>query len=175
MSGDRRKLIGRAESGGYFALPRVVMDSPNYIALTAHAVKLLNDLGNQLRKTNNGDLSAAWRIMRPRGWRSRDTLFRALRELLYFGMIQLTRQGGLNSCNLYALTWRPIDECGHKLDVSKTPVASNLWKTPHPPMPKPYPKKRTDQHGDRVEPARQACRADTEGVSGPTSPTRHTC
>lgn len=66
--------------------------------------------------------------MHPLGWRSRDTLERALHQLIDAGLIELTRQGGLNRCSLYALTWHAIDECGGKLDVPATRVASGLWK-----------------------------------------------
>jgi hypothetical protein len=161
---DRRKHKGRSECGSYFALPHAVMESPNYRALSAHTVKLLNDLGMQYRGANNGDLSAAWKIMHPRGWRSRDTLGRALAELLHFGLIEKTRQGGLNHCSLYALTWLAIDECRGKLDASATRVASGLWKTPQAPMPKPPRKNATpnttgvsDRHGRRASSTRPAC------------------
>lgn len=164
MSASRRKATGRTESGGYFAQPHAVMESPNYRALSAHAVKLLSDLGLQFRGANNGDLSAAWKIMQPRGWRSRDTLWRALSELLHFGLIEKTRQGSLNHCSLYALTWQAVDECGGKLDVSATRVASGLWKTPQPPMPKRQRKNTppnttgvSHRHGERVRPTRQSC------------------
>jgi hypothetical protein len=149
---------------GYFMQPHAVMESPNYRALSAHAVKLLSDLGLQFRGGNNGDLSAAWKTMQPRGWRSRDTLWRALMELLHFGLIEKTRQGSLNHCNLYALTLLAIDECRSKLDVPATRVASGLWKTPQPPMPKPKRKNATsnttgmpDRHGRLVSTTRQAC------------------
>ncbi|OOG56408.1 hypothetical protein [Rhodanobacter sp. C03] len=164
MSRNRRKITGRAESGGYFTQPHAVMESPNYRALSAHAVKLLNDLGLQFRGANNGDLSTAWRIMQPRGWRSRDTLWRAQAELLHFGMIEKTRQGGLNRCNLFALTWLAINECRNKLDVPATRVASGVWNTPQPPMPKPERKNATsnttsvsDRHGGRVSTTCLAC------------------
>ncbi len=164
MSLSRRKTTGRAEGGGYFRLPHAVMESPNYRALSAHARMLLNDLGLQFRGANNGDLSAAWKIMQPRGWRSRDTLGRALAELLHFGLIEKTRQGGLNHCSLYALTWQAIDECGGKLDVSATRVASGLWKNPQPPMPKRQRKNTTPnttgvshRHDGRVRSTRPAC------------------
>lgn len=124
----RRRMKGRADGGGFLKLPHAVMDSPAYIGLSGSAVKLLADLGRQYRGHNNGDLSAAWKIMRARGWRSRDTLARALAELLASGMIEKTRQGGLHLCSLYALTWHAIDECNGKLDVPATPVASGLWK-----------------------------------------------
>lgn len=127
-SRDRRKHVGRAESGSFFSLPHAVMASPSFRNLNAHAVKLLCDLGGQYRGANNGDLSAAWRIMQPKGWRSRDTLTRAISELREAGLIEQTRQGGLNRCSLYAITWRAIDECGGKLDVRATHAPSGLWK-----------------------------------------------
>lgn len=128
MARSRAKSMGRSESGSFFSLPHAVLDSPNYLALSAHAVRLLNDLGSQYRGHNNGDLCAAWRILQPRGWRSRDTLTKALAELQRYGLIEKTRQGGINLCSLYAFTWKPIDECRGKLDVSATSVASGLWK-----------------------------------------------
>jgi|SRR6185437_6135565 len=164
MSLSRRKTTGRAEGGGYFKLPHAVMESPNYRSLSPHARMLLNDVGLQFRGANNGDLSAAWKLMQPRGWRSRDTLGRALAELLHFGMIEKTRQGGLNHCSLFALTWQPVDECRNKLDVPATRVASGLWNKPQPPMPKRKRKNATpsttgvsDRHGIRASATRQAC------------------
>jgi hypothetical protein len=132
MTRKRWKHKGRSESGGYLALPHSVMASPNFRAASAHAIKLLNDLGFQYRGGNNGDLSAAWRIMQPRGWKSRDTLARAIRELLELGLIEKTRQGGLHLCSLFALTWLAIDECGGKLDVPATHAPSGLWRSPRP-------------------------------------------
>jgi hypothetical protein len=129
-----RKARSRTQHGGYFGIPHAVMDSPNYLALSAHAVKLLGDLGRQFLGGNNGDSAATWTMMEKRGWKSRDTLGRALAELLHFGMIEKTRQGGLNRCSLYALTWQPIDDCRGKLEVSATRLASGLWKIPKPPM-----------------------------------------
>jgi hypothetical protein len=125
---SRWKHKGRSETGSYFAMPHAVMASPNYLALPTRAVKLLNDLCFQYRGNNNGDLCAAWQIMRKRGWKSRDTLDKAEKDLVQAGMIELTRQGGLNSPHLYALTWIAIDECGDKLDVPPTRVPSGLWK-----------------------------------------------
>ncbi len=132
---QRQRAKGRMHSGGYLALPHALLNSPNYRGLSACAVKLLNDLGFQYRGSNNGDLCAAWRVMHARGWKSRDTLCRALAELRHTGMIEMTRQGGKNRCSLFALTWLAIDECGGKLDCAATRVSSGLWKEPKPPMP----------------------------------------
>ena len=111
MARTRRKIVGRGDGGSFFALPNAVLDSSNYRMLSAQAVKLLCDLGGQYRGTNNGDLSATWRLMHARGWKSRDTLGHALAELLHFGLIERTRQGGLHRCNLYALPGWPLPLC----------------------------------------------------------------
>lgn len=166
MTRQRRKYKGRSDGGGFFAIPHAVLHSPNYRALSAHAVKLLMDLGGQYRGANNGDLSAAWTVMHSLGWKSRDTLARALAVLLQFGMIEKTRQGGLNRCSLYALTWQAIDDCKGKLEVPATTVASGLWKEPRPAMPQKNASTVavSNRHGRRVEayrttppPTRQAC------------------
>ena len=47
--------------------------------------------------------------MRGRGWRSRDTLAKALRELLSGVWIVLTRQGGIHAPSLYAVTIFALD------------------------------------------------------------------
>lgn len=126
---DRAKLKGRQESGTFLALPHHVLDSPNYIRLSGSAVKLLVDLGRQYNGRNNGDLTAALTVLRRRGWRSSETLNYAIRELRHYGFIELTRQGGLcNRPSLYALSWKAIDDCGDKLDVTPTNVASNKWR-----------------------------------------------
>jgi len=132
MNRQRWKHKGRSDSGGFFGIPHAVLRSPNWRALPPRAVKLVCDLGGQFRGSNNGDLSAAWRIMRPLGWNSRATLADAIADALRFGMIEKTRQGGLHVCSLYALTWKPIDECGGKLDVSATRIPSGLWQQPPP-------------------------------------------
>lgn len=111
-------------------IPHAVLDSPNYLAVSWPARSLLVDLARQFNGYNNGDLTAAWKLMAKRGWRSKDTLYKALRELLDSGLIELTRQGGRNACNLYAVTWDAIDECKGKLDYGPTAVASGLWRKP---------------------------------------------
>ena len=73
------------------------------------------------------DTTATMSPMKARGWSSNDQLFKARDELVAKNLIQVTRQGGLNRCTLYALTWFPINECGGKLDVAETRVARNEW------------------------------------------------
>lgn len=128
MSRSRSKHTGRRESGSFFAIPHAVMHSPNWRAMPARTVKLVCDVGAQYTGSNNGNLCAAWRVMHPLGWGSKETLALAIADALRFGMLEKTRQGGLHMCSLYALTWRAIDECGGKLDVPATRIPSGLWK-----------------------------------------------
>jgi len=120
-------MKGRREHESFIALPHGVIQSENWRAMSPYAVKLFIDLYSQYRGSNNGDFTAAWSVMKPKGWRSKGTLHKALKELEWFGMIDLTRRGGLNRCNLYAVTFKPIDECKGKLDVSATRLPSRRW------------------------------------------------
>ena len=129
---SRAKIKSRREGGTYFALPHVVMDSSNYLRLSAKSVKLLNDLGRQYNGKNNGDLCATWSMMKKRGWASASTSHEALKELLHYGLIIKSRQGGRHSPTLYAMTWHAIDECKGKLDVPETNIPSGEWKVASP-------------------------------------------
>lgn len=123
-----KKSKGRRESGSFVALPHAVLGSDEWADLSAHAVKLLLDLYGQYKGNNNGDLTAAWSILKARGWRSKDTIYRALDELIAKGWVIKTRQGGRHIPSLYAVSWQAIDECGGKLDVAATNTAPGTWK-----------------------------------------------
>ena len=132
MRRDRRRNKGRAESGSFVIVPHAVLEHPNYMTLSARAVKLLMDIYAQYRGKNNGDLCAAFTTMRQRGWRSKDQLQKAKDELLEVGWLIVTRQGGRNMPTLYAVTFQAIDECNGKLDVKPTAAAPGNWKKPAP-------------------------------------------
>ncbi len=80
-------------------MPHQVLECEPYTKLSGKSVKLLMDLFAQYRGNNNGDLGMAWKVMEAKGWRSRDALDRARKELLENGFIMLTRQGGKHQCN----------------------------------------------------------------------------
>jgi hypothetical protein len=124
----------RRESGGFAALPHCLLNSNVYIGLSAHAVKLLNDLLAQFKGFNNGDLCLAWSIMEKRGWKSRETLGKARKQLLAAELILVSRYGDRKRPHLYALTFFAIDECGGKLDISATQKPLSLWRK-HEPLP----------------------------------------
>ena len=122
---SRRKIKGRAEKGTFTLIPHAVMDNRDYVNLSYKSVKLLLDLAYQYRGKNNGDLTAAFSILRQRGWKREATIGAAIKELIAANLIIRTRDGYFrhpkSRCALYALTWQPIDECiGKDLEVSPT-------------------------------------------------------
>ena len=124
----------RREPGGFAALPHCLLESKVYIGLSAHAIKLLNDLLVQFKGFNNGDLCMAWTIMEKRGWKSRDTLNKARKELLSVELILVARYGDRKRPHLYALTFFAIDECQGKLDIKPTERPPSYWRL-HEPVP----------------------------------------
>ena len=129
MADKRAKHKGRKASGPFFGVPLSITDSKAYFSLNSWSAKLILDLGCQYNGYNNGDLCAPYSLMQHRGWNSPSTLNKALKDLQEKGFITLSRQGGKNRCNLYAVTWAAIDECKGKLDVKATSTPANTWKT----------------------------------------------
>lgn len=114
-------------AGGFLGLPAAMLNCPKYRALSAISVKLLVDIGSQYNGKNNGDLSAAWKIMKPKGWRSEATLHRAKTELLIAGFIAETRKGRLpNTCSLYGITWQPLNP-NPKYDIGPQGFPAGEW------------------------------------------------
>ncbi len=128
MADKRARHVGRRNTAPFLSIPKDVLDSEAYLSLGGWEVKLLVDVASQFTGKNNGDLTAAWSIMRERGWKSPGTLNKALRALLDAGLIQETRSGGRHRCTLYAVTWRGINECKGKLEVNPTIAPSNLFQ-----------------------------------------------
>ncbi len=127
------RVKNRRKKPPFFALPRACTDHWNYARLSSKAVKLLVDLGAQLRGNNNGNLTVAFNVMKKRGWTSKSSLEKAWKELLETGWIVKTRQGGRNFPSLYALTFEPINECGGKLDRGSTDRPLGWWKMGYSP------------------------------------------
>lgn len=138
MARTRERSKGRKSDKPFLRLYRDVIESGEFADLSGNAVKLLIDLGAQYRGNNNGDLGVWWRLMKQKGWKSKDTLYRAIHELEATEFILRTRQGGLNLPSLFAITCFPIDECKGKLDVRPTKVAPNTWRKLNVPVRNPY-------------------------------------
>lgn len=119
--------------GLFIPLSFDMLRSAEFASLSYHATKLLFDLLQQYNLRNNGDLGMSFEhFMKPRGWKSKETLNNARIELLEKGFIIITRQGGMRECSLYAVTFFAIDECDGKLDVSATRRPLNLWRKHSP-------------------------------------------
>ncbi|MEC8810417.1 MAG: hypothetical protein VXY23_03795 [Pseudomonadota bacterium] len=124
----RNRNERRQNKTRFAGIPHHIMNCENYKHIGAWETRLLLELARQYNGSNNGDLSAPWSQLKNRGWKSKGTLNKAIKNLLRFGMIDRTRQGGKHKCSLYSLTWENIDECNGKLEVAPTRKASNRWK-----------------------------------------------
>jgi len=129
MSRNRLRAKGRADGGTFVSLPHAILESQEWATLSAFEVRLLVDVYGQYNGRNNGALCAAWALMKKRGWRSQDTLNRALGGLQAKGFLIKTRQGGKHRCSLFAVTWREINDCDGRHDVQPTRTAPGTWKT----------------------------------------------
>lgn len=122
----KNKPNGRKSNLRSFAgVPRIVMESPDYINLSTTAKVVLFELAYQYRGKNNGDLGAALGVLKKRGFKSKPTINRALKLLIEAKLIIRTRTGVFlnpgGRCALYALSWLPIDECfGKNLEIGPT-------------------------------------------------------
>ena len=117
------------DGGSAFIIPVSLLRHTNFVRLSPFACKLVLDLARQYSGFNNGYLSAALSILKPVGWKSESTIREAVAECLHYKMIILSRQGGRNRCNLFALTWHRVHEkAGKPLDISATMSPSNSWK-----------------------------------------------
>lgn len=120
---------GRSTRTAPFAgIPKAVMEHPDYKNLPYTAKALLFELIYQYNGHNNGNLAAALTIMKARGaFTSPPTLSAAIKALLDSGLIIKTREGRFinpgGRCALYALSWRPVDECQGKHDHQPTTTA----------------------------------------------------
>lgn len=122
--------MGRIKSkptGRFLRLPAALLNCPKFRALSPIGVKLLVDLGGLYNGNNNGDLSAAWKVMQPKGWKSESTLHKAKKELIAAGFIAETRKGRLpNLCSLYGITWQPLNP-NPKLEVTPYGFPVGEW------------------------------------------------
>lgn len=107
----KSKKIPRPESvsGGYSAIPWVVMDSTSFKGASDKAKSLLLALARQHSGANNGHLHLVNSWLSKQGWTSKSNNKKARDELIERGLIIQTRQGGLNMGNdKFALTWHDI-------------------------------------------------------------------
>jgi hypothetical protein len=163
--GSYAKAKGRREAGRFIALPHCCLEHDNFVRMSSKAVKLLVDICLQYNGHNNGDLTVAFSIMKTRGWKSKQTLFLAKEELLHYGWIICTRTAlSQRTANLYAVTFRPIDDCRGKLDIKSTKVAPHNWKTEVIPWTVPEKYRKESKRNQGKEPVRNPYHGGTKIV-----------
>jgi hypothetical protein len=117
---DRRaRSTGRKgeRTDTFVSFPHIMLTHPAFLDLSPVAHKTLNYLASQNKRYNNGDLDISENNAKKRGLgMSAASLRRGAKELLEAGFIELTRQGGRNKCNLYALSWYDIPHDPKKHD-----------------------------------------------------------
>ncbi len=125
----RRRSRLRGRTGHTFLrLPHYVIRSPQWRALSGNAVKFLIELAAAYDGRNNGDLAFTRTQALERGWRSGGTRDRAAQEAVDAGFAMVTRPGHKGACNLYAITWEPIDDVGKGVLYPPEAKASRLWE-----------------------------------------------
>ena len=92
-------------SGRFIRIPVEVLQTQVYQELTLGSLKLFLELLSQYNGYNNGKLTAAWSVLKNRGWNSKATLSKSIKQLKELGFIRVTRQGSILTSALYAVTW----------------------------------------------------------------------
>jgi hypothetical protein len=96
---------GGYDVAGFVMIPRQMLLSHAFAALSYSAVALLLDIAARYTGTNNGRITVPFVAMQERGWKSPVTLNKVLRELRASGFLKLTKKGGSHRPSWYALPW----------------------------------------------------------------------
>lgn len=123
----RRRLRGRS-GHTFLRLPHYVLRSSQWRALSGNAIKFITELASDYDGGNNGDLSLTKTMALGRGWRSGTTRDKAADEAVAAGFVLITRHGHKGVCNLYAITWEPINDVGKGVMYGPEAKASKLWE-----------------------------------------------
>lgn len=127
----RRRQVDKPKTSTkhpYAATEHRVIDSEAYADLTFSARSLLVLITRQLSRDNNGHLQAAY-IYASRFGFAKNTLSRALHELIEHGIIFRTRSGGYQQgAAQFAVTWLPIKHREGLCLQGFSPCAWRDWK-----------------------------------------------
>lgn len=137
MASRKFKRNGDKRDGKTFVLlPLVMLESPGYRLASHPARSLLIDIAMQYTGHNNGKLTACAKYLKPKGWRSNDTIVRARRELIDCGLLIETRKGARpNKAAWFALSWLDLDQ-GQGLDIDPKLYRRGSYMRPEKPAPK---------------------------------------
>lgn len=128
---NRTRITGRRTTKPFLMLPKDMLDSPEFAALSAPAVKITLDIARLHNGKNNGTLEAPYKtLQRVRHWNSRSSIASALGDALRSGFLIRTRRGrrfgGKPEPSLYAISWEPIP--ASDLHSISSRAAPNTWK-----------------------------------------------
>lgn len=130
--------------GHWVRVPTEMQESPNWLNMSDRGKALFFTMFCQFKGQNNGDLCAAYALLKGKGWPSKSKLMAARQELEHYGFIEVTRQGGKNKVpTLYALTFINVHKCWGKLNVPATDYPSDKWRIPVEKWVNPYRDKRS--------------------------------
>lgn len=126
----RRGRKDRSSVRPYLMMPRDMLDSPQFAALSAMAVKLLLEVGRKYNGKNNGALTIERGELVERGFSGHRAVDKARDELERAGFLQRARHGHRNLNHLYAIAWRPVDECADMgLQVRASHAPADTWRS----------------------------------------------
>jgi hypothetical protein len=165
---------GSQDSGRFIAIPVSVLDSATYQSLGYSSRALLIDIASQFKGENNGLLVACDKFLKPRGWNSKATISKALKELRESGLLIMTRQGMRpNKASYFGISWQgmgsrviesQLDFNGRTFEIMR-----HQWKTHERELkiklksPKNDPKR--EEVGSKIEPVLHSASPKNEPIS----------
>jgi len=146
----RRRAVDRPGTmHPFFALEHRIIDSPAFADLSFSARALLDVIGRQLTRDNNGHLQATFAWCKQYGFGSEHTLRAAIADLISHMFIYRTRSHGANGAwARYALTWLPIKKRDGLFLDGFVPFAWRNW-TPDQPARKKSSRQKVPEYSSR--------------------------
>lgn len=126
---QQRAKQKNSDLGRWVRVPRCVVESLEYRALSYSARSLLFDIAVQTNGKNNGKLVACDSYLKPLGWTSNGTISKGLKELLASRILIQTRQGmkpPYSQAAWFAIGWLDLDVT---MDLDIDPKNYRRFKT----------------------------------------------
>lgn len=133
MSKSYAQAKGRRANRPFKMLYDDMLKSKAFRYLTGNELKVLMYLISKYNGSNNGNLEILFSDVKSEIALTKPTLSTAIKGLIEKGFIVRSREGGKNTCSLYALTCYPVDECLSPSGLSvhylkPTLTSSDDWK-----------------------------------------------
>ncbi len=136
-------MVPRKPRGRWLRIDRELYNTPAFRSLDGGALKLWVDMRIEYDGSNNGNVAATLKTLKPRGWNSNGKLTRAIKELIDRGLIRRLIVGkaahGSHIPSLYCFTdlaVQPFEKYGMKITGAPATHDYLKWseakKTRHP-------------------------------------------